>query len=90
MDAETPVTGYMKPMDDDGVVLAYLRMDRNGTIRFMWLPEIFREINGVRMDDGTRSDIVDLLRLYANKLESREMDARLQHFADINVKGHQA
>lgn len=82
MDTEIPVTGTLVPIDEEGVIIAYLRMDPDGTIRFLWLPDIFQ----LQIDDETREEIVALLRLYADKLESREMDARFHQFADINIK----
>jgi len=87
---DAPVIGVLNPTDDKGVIIAYLRMDDDLTLRFMWLPDIFREVNGARLDDETRAEIVDLLRFHASKLESKEMDARFTQLAEINIKRSQA
>jgi hypothetical protein len=74
--ADTPMMmQQLQPVDDEGVIAAYLRIDLDGTVRFLWLPDIFRSLHGVRLDDKTRADMVDTLRRYADKLETKEMDA---------------
>lgn len=71
-------------VDDEGqVTVAFLKYGKNGwgfTLGLFWLPDF---VAG-EMNDQVREAVVSLLRLHAQKIESREMDAKIAHVKDIN------
>lgn len=60
-------------VDEFGAVLAFLRFNRNGTVTLNWATSIF---NGEMppLPDVVRAELVRVLRMHADGLESRELD----------------
>lgn len=74
-------------IDETGVTIAFVRADtQSGEINFHWLPELF-----IRpIPPAVKAAIVEKLRFHADKLESGEMEQRMQRFAGINASGNRS
>lgn len=74
-------------VDDQGVVLAFFRFNRNGSISLNWAAQFF---NGdlPPFPDALRKEMVRVLRQHADGLESGDLQKRLT--ALIPPQGGQA
>jgi hypothetical protein len=70
-------------MDNDSVTLAFIKLFKNGSegrVAILWSTDIFTNPE-LPLPDELREGLVYALRLHADKLESRETDARAQEHA---------
>lgn len=64
-------------VDDSSMVLAFLKLFKTGQVGLMWSPFLFNN-PAMPLPDELRAELVEILRYHADKLESREMDKRMQ------------
>lgn len=69
------ILGDPNVIDDFGFIAAVLRIDADA-VRFNWMVQVFT--GPVKMSDELRAEIVRVMRFQADKLESRETDARME------------
>jgi hypothetical protein len=75
------------PVSDDGVTLAFLRLNINaekqeGCVNFMWLPYMFLG-NKEILPNELRAEIVKTLRFHADMLEKHDIDTRMKEIQSI-------
>lgn len=63
-------------VDDTSVTIATIKLFHNGRAGILWAAPLFSD--ALAMPDELREMLVRQLRLHADKLESREMDARMK------------
>lgn len=69
-------------MDEDSITIAFIKLfkekdGREGRVAILWSTDLFTRPE-LPFPDELREELVLALRLHANKLESRETDARAQ------------
>lgn len=63
-------------VDEHGVVFAFLRFNKNGSVTLNWAAHIFTgELPP--LPDPLRAEMVRVLRMHADGLESRDLDRRM-------------
>ena len=78
--AQTVEPGEMVDEDDGGIMLAMLKMFKDGPVGLMWSPLFFTN-PAMPMPDELREALVKTLRFHADRLEDRSLDERMKQVA---------